>query len=260
VEREEDGVGIYCPNMACPGRRIESLVHFAGRSAMDIRGLSYARIQQLIDAGHVEDVGDIYSVTVDQLVKIERFAKRSAEQLVAAIEESKTRPLSRLVNALGIRHVGEGASQLLARHFGTMKALSEATEQQVLEVQGVGDIIASAVVTFFADPTTRLVLEKLRERGVNFTEPRSESAGEALRGKTVVITGTLPTLSRTEAIKLVESNGGRVASSVSKSTSFVVAGEEAGTKLEKAKALGVETIDEAELLRRIAAAPDSEDR
>ena len=256
VEREEDGVGVYCPNMACPGRRIESLVHFAGRSAMDIRGLSYARIQQLIDAGHVADVGDIYSVTVEQLVALERFARKSAEQLVAAIEQSKSRPLSRLINALGIRHVGEGASQLLARHFGSMDALAKATERQVLDIPGVGDIIAGAVVSFFADPTAQQVIEKLRARGVNFVEPRSELAGEALRGKAIVVTGTLPTLSRTEVTKLIESNGGRIASSVSKSTSFVVAGEEAGTKLDKAKALGVEVIDEAELLRRIAAGPE----
>jgi len=251
VGREEDGVGVYCPNMACPGRRIESLVHFAGRSAMDVRGLSYARIQQLIDADLVSDVGDIYSVTADQLVQLERFARKSAEQLVTAIEESKTRPLSRLINALGIRHVGEGASQLLARHFGTLDALASATEQQVLEIPGIGEIIAHAVTVFFADPTARNVIEKLRARGVNFTEPRTAASGTALRGKSIVVTGTLPTLSRTEATKLIESNGGRIASSVSKSTNFVVFGDDAGTKLEKAKALGVETIDEAELMRRI---------
>jgi len=259
VEREEDGVGVYCPNMACPGRRIESLVHFAGRSAMDIRGLSYARIQQLIDAGHVADVGDIYSVTTADLVGLDRFAKRSAEQLTAAIAQSKTRPLSRLINALGIRHVGEGASQLLARHFGTMEALAAATEKQVLEIPGIGEIIASAVVAFFADATAQRVLAKLREQRVNFTEPRSESAGDALRGQAIVITGTLPTLSRSDATKLVESNGGRIASSVSKSTSFVVAGEDAGTKLEKARDLGIETIDEAELFRRIREPRASDD-
>jgi DNA ligase (NAD+) len=259
VEREEDGVGVYCPNMACPGRRIESLVHFAGRSAMDIRGLSYARIQQLIDDEQVNDVGDLYAVTVESLVKLERFAEKSAEQLVAALEESKKRPLSRLINALGIRHVGEGASQLLARHFGTLDALAAATEQQVLEIPGIGEIIAHAVTAFFADPTAQRVIAKLQAHGVNFTEPRTATAGTALRGKTIVVTGTLPTLSRTEATKLIESNGGRIASSVSKSTSFVVVGEDAGTKLEKAKALGVETIDEAELMRRLSAAPDETD-
>jgi DNA ligase (NAD+) len=243
--------------MACPGRRIESLVHFAGRSAMDIRGLSYARIQQLIDADLVSDVGDIYSVPADRLVQLERFASKSAEQLVAAIEESKTRPLSRLINALGIRHVGEGASQLLARHFGTLDALASASEQQVLDIPGVGDIIAHAVKVFFEDPTARKVIEKLRARGVNFTEPRTAEAGTALRGKSIVVTGTLPTLSRGEATKLIESNGGRIASSVSKSTSFVVVGDDAGTKLDKAKTLGIETIDEAELLKRIAATGDT---
>ena len=256
VEREEDGVGVYCPNMACPGRRIESLVHFAGRSAMDIRGLSYARIQQLIDAGHVEDVGDIYAVTVDQLVQIERFAQKSAEQLVAAIQESKKQPLSRLINALGIRHVGEGASQLLARHFATLDALAAATEQQVLEIPGIGEIIAHAVAAFFADPTAKKVLRKLEKHGLNFTEPRAASAGTSLRGKTIVVTGTLPTLSRTEVLKLIESNGGKVASSVSKATTFVVVGEDAGTKLEKAKSLGVRTVSEAGLLEIIAGRED----
>jgi DNA ligase (NAD+) len=252
VEREEDGVGVYCPNMACPGRRIESLVHFAGRSAMDIRGLSYARIQQLIDAGHVEDVGDIYAVTADQLVQIERFAQKSAEQLVAAIEQSKQQPLSRLINALGIRHVGEGASQLLARHFGTLDALASATEQQVLEIPGIGEIIAHAVASFFSDATAKKVLGKLERHGVNTIEPRAASAGTSLRGKTIVVTGTLPTLSRTEVLKLIESNGGKVSSSVSKATTFVVVGEDAGTKLEKAKSLGVRTVQEAELLAIIA--------
>ena len=259
VEREEDGVGVYCPNMACPGRRIESLVHFAGRSAMDIRGLSYARIQQLIDAGHVEDVGDIFAVTVDQLVQIERFATKSAEQLVAAIEQSKKQPLSRLINALGIRHVGEGASQLLARHFGTLAALESATEQQILEIPGIGEIIAHAVAAFFADPTAKKVLRKLERHGVNTTEPRAASSGTSLRGKTIVVTGTLPTLSRTEVLKLIESNGGKVASSVSKATTFVVVGEDAGTKLEKAKSLGVRTVSEAELVEIIAGRDTADD-
>ncbi|NUQ22047.1 MAG: NAD-dependent DNA ligase LigA, partial [Gemmatimonadaceae bacterium] len=253
VERDEDEVALYCSNVACPGRQLEGLVHFASRGAMDIRGLSYARIEQMIDAGLVHDAADIYRLTVDDLVKLERFAEKSAENLVAAIEESKKLPLSRLLNALGIRHVGEQSAQLLARHFGTMDRLMNATADDILEVRGVGEIIAHAVSSYFADPTSRALIEKLRRLGLNFTEPVQVAADGALRGKTVVITGTLPTLSRAEATALVERSGGRVTSGVSKATSFVVVGEDAGSKLEKARQLGVETIDEAELVRRARA-------
>jgi DNA ligase (NAD+) len=251
VERDEDEVALYCSNVACPGRQLEGLVHFASRGAMDIRGLSYARIIQLIDAELVHDAADIYDLTVDQLVTLERFAEKSAENLVAAIAESKARPLSRLLNALGIRHVGEQSAQLLARHFGTMDRLMAATADDILEVRGVGEIIAVAVSTFFATESSRALIEKLRDHGLTFAEPVQVAADGALKGKTVVITGTLPTLSRGEATAIVERSGGRVTSGVSKATSFVVVGEDAGSKLEKARQLGVETIDEAELLRRI---------
>jgi DNA ligase (NAD+) len=218
---------------------------------MDIRGLSYARLQQLLDAGLIEDTAGIYDLTVEQLVGLERFAEKSAQNLVEAIAASKAQPLSRLLFALGIRHVGQNVAQLLARHFGTLEALAAASEEEVAGVPGIGDIIAHAVVAWFADPAAKQLVKKLRQRGLTFTEPRPAAAGGALKGKTVVITGTLPTLSRTQATELVESNGGRVTSSVSKQTSFVVVGEDAGGKLEKARALGVETIDEAELLRRV---------
>ncbi|NUR20922.1 MAG: NAD-dependent DNA ligase LigA [Gemmatimonadaceae bacterium] len=250
VERDEDEVALYCSNVACPGRQLEGLVHFASRGAMDIRGLSYARIEQMIDAGLVHDAADIYRLSVDDLVKLERFAEKSAENLVAAIEESKKLPLSRLLNALGVRHVGEQSAQLLARHFGTMDRLMSATADDILEVRGVGEIIAHAVSSYFADPTSRALVEKLRDLGLNLTEPVQVAADGALKGKTVVITGTLPSLSRGEATQLVERAGGRVTSGVSKATSFVVVGEDAGSKLDKARQLGVETIDEAELRRR----------
>jgi DNA ligase (NAD+) len=251
VERDEDEVALYCSNVACPGRQLEGLVHFASRGAMDIRGLSYARIIQLIEAGMVHDAADIFSLTVEQLVTLERFAEKSAENLVAAIEESKKKPLSRLLNALGVRHVGEQSAQLLARHFGTMDRLMAASADDILEVRGIGEIIAHAVSSFFATESTRALIEKLRAHGLRFDEPVQVAADGALRGKTVVITGTLPTLSRGEATAIVERAGGRVTSGVSKATSFVVVGEDAGSKLEKAKQLGVETIDEAELLKRI---------
>jgi DNA ligase (NAD+) len=251
VERDEDGVAVYCPNVACPGRRLEGLVHFTSRGAMDIHGLSYARIEQLVAANLVTDVADIFALTVDDLVSLERFAEKSAENLVAAIEEAKTRPFSRLLNGLGIRHVGAGAAQLLARHFGSLDALASATEEDILSVHGIGETTAHAVVAYFRNPTTRELVKKLRTRGVQLEEPRARVTGGALAGKTVVITGTLPSLSRQQASELVEANGGRVAGSVSKNTDFLVAGEAAGSKLDKARSLGVTVIDEAELLRRI---------
>ena len=261
VERDADQAAVYCPNVACPGRQLEGLVHFVSGGAMDIRGLSYARIRQLIDAGLVHDFADIFSLTVEPLVQLERFAEKSAENLVAAIEASKRQPLSRLLNGLGILHVGEMAAQVLARHFRTLDALAHATEEQITSVRGVGDIIGRSVAAYFANDTTKALIEKLRERGVNFEEPAGKRAGNgagSLTGKTVVITGTLPTLSRKAATELVQNAGGHVTSSVSKSTSFVVVGTDAGSKLDRARELGVEIIDETELLRRTGADPKNQ--
>ena len=251
VERDEEEVAIYCPNVACPGRQLEGLVHFASRGAMDIRGLSYARIEQLIEAGFVKDVGDLFSVTESQLLQLDGFAEKSAQQLVAAIAVSKSQPLSRLLFGLGIRHVGATAAELLARHFGNLDALSRASAEDILAIRGIGETIAVALTAYFKDESARQLIDKLRQAGVNFTEPKPVIAGGALKGLTIVITGTLPTLSRTEATELIEAQGGRVTSGVSKSTDFVVVGEDAGSKLEKARALGVETIDETELRRRL---------
>jgi DNA ligase (NAD+) len=250
LTREEDEAAVYCPNIACPGRQLEGLVHFTSRGAMDIRGLSYARIQQLVEEKLVRDPADLYSLTRGQLLELEGYADKGADSLVAAIEASKTQPLSRLLHALGIRHVGSIAAQLLASHFGTMDALMKATADDILEVRGIGATIANGVVAYFSDAAGRALIEKLRAGGVNLTEPRAVVAGGPLSGKTVVITGTLPTLSRTKATAIIEAAGGRVTGSVSKSTDFLVAGEEAGSKLDKAKSLGVDVIDEAELLHR----------
>jgi DNA ligase (NAD+) len=250
VERDEEEVAIYCPNVACPDRQLEAIVHFASRGAMDIRGLSYARIEQFIAASLVHDVADLYSLTAEQLTALDRFADKSAENLVEAIEASKRQPLSRLLFGLGIRHVGQTAAQLLARHFGTMDALAAATADDILAIRGIGEGIAHAVVAFFHDASARELVRKLAEQGLTMSEPRSVSAGGAFKGMTFVVTGTLPTLSRAEATELIESQGGRVTSGVSKATTAVVVGEEAGSKLEKARALGVETIDESELRRR----------
>jgi DNA ligase (NAD+) len=257
LTREEDEAAIYCPNIACPGRQLEGLVHFTSRGAMDIRGLSYARIEQLLQEGLIKDAGDLYSLTREQLLSLEGYAEKGTDALIAAIEASKSQPLNRLLSALGIRHVGAIAAQVLAQQFGTLDALIAASREDILSVRGIGATIADGVVAFFADPAGKRLIEKLRDAGVNFTEPRAVTAGGALSGLTLVITGILPTLSRAKATAIIEAAGGRVTGSVSKATDFLVAGEEAGSKLEKAKSLGVEVIDEAGLLRRVSSAATS---
>jgi DNA ligase (NAD+) len=218
---------------------------------MDIRGLGVQRVAQLNDAGFVRNVADLYGLTVDQLLTLEGFAQKAASQLVDTIAASKAQPLSVLLFALGIRHVGASGAKLLADRFETLDRLMDASEDEIAAVEGIGPTIAAAVVEFFANEQNRDLIEVLRSRGLTFSEPVSES-GVALAGQTFVITGTLPTLSRTEAASRIESAGGRTTSSVSKKTTAVVAGESPGSKLDKAKTLGVEVIDEAELLRRIA--------
>jgi len=250
VERDEEEVAIYCPNVLCPDRQLEAIVHFASRGAMDIRGLSYARIEQLIAAGFVHDVADLYDLTSEQLTSLERFADKSADNLIDAITASKQQPLSRVMFGLGIRHVGQTAAQLLARHFGNMDALSKATAEDILALRGIGETIAVAVVAYFHDPSAATLVTKLAAHGLTLSEPVSVAVGGKFKGMTFVVTGTLPTLSRGDATALIESQGGRVTSGVSKATTAVVVGEEAGSKLEKARTLGIETIDEAELLRR----------
>ena len=224
---------------------------------MDIRGLSYARIQQLVDAGLVDDAADLFALRADQLAPLEGFAEKQAANLVAAIGRAKAQPLSRLLFGLGILHVGSTVAQVLARHFGTLDALLAAGEAEIGAVHGVGPIIARAVAQYIEDPSARRLIDKLRRAGVNFSEPTSVASHGALRGLAVVITGTLPTLSRARATALIDAAGGRVTSAVSKTTSLLVAGAEPGSKLERAQALGTEVIDEAELLRRVGAAATS---
>jgi DNA ligase (NAD+) len=241
---------LFCDNDRCEGRRLEAIVHFASRGAMDIDGLSYARIEQLLDAGLIHDVADLYGLAEADIAALERFAEKSAQSLVDAIAASKQQPLSRLLFALGIRHVGTEAAQLLARRFGTLDAIAGAGEQ-IEEVHGIGPAIAASVHEYFADARTTELMNRLRKSGLRFDEPSRSAAGDAFKGLTVVITGTLPSLSRPEAKALIQDAGGKVTDSVSKATSLVVVGADAGSKLDKAKALGVETIDEAELLRRL---------
>ncbi|MEO7985183.1 MAG: NAD-dependent DNA ligase LigA [Gemmatimonadales bacterium] len=241
----------YCPNASCPGRVLEGIVHFASRGAMDIRGLGYERVRQLLDARLISNVADLYGLTTGQLVELDRFADQSAAQLVAAIAVSKKQPLSILLFGLGVRHVGQTVAVLLARRFGTMAALASVSGEAINAVPGVGPAIAEAVTAFFGEPRNRQLIDRLGTAGLNFEEPSAEAADGPLAGKTYVLTGTLPTLSRTDAAALIEGAGGRVAGSVSKKTDAVVAGEDAGGKLEKAKVLGVPVIDEAGLLRLV---------
>ena len=256
VERIAGEAMRFCPNVSCPGRVLESIVHFASRDAMDIRGLGYERVRQLLDTGLIKTIADLYQVTTEQLVKLERYALQSADQLVSAIADSRTRPLSLLLFGLGIPHVGKTVAVLLARRFGSLDALDQAARQEQLGgIQGIGPVIAKSVTAFFHEPRNQELLESLKSAGVNQAEPNAANADGALAGKTYVITGTLPTLSRARAGSLIEEAGGRVAGSVSKKTDALVAGNDAGSKLEKAKELGVEIIDEEELLKRVSVAP-----
>lgn len=253
VEQPPDEVMVYCVNPACPDRIYEGIVHFASRGAMDIRGLGPERVRQLIDAEIVRDVSDIYHVTKQQLISLERFADQSAEQLVQAIEASKSQPLSLLIFGLGIRHVGKQVAQLLARRFGTLDALEEADREAINAIPGVGPAIADAVASWFRTPECRDLVRRLREAGVIGVEPSAtlRSAEGPLRGEVVVLTGTLPTLSRTEATARIEAAGGRVTGSVTGKTTLVVAGLDAGSKLEQARTMGLAIMDEPELLRRL---------
>ena len=255
VEHPPDEVMAYCPNVSCPGRVFESIVHFASRPAMDIRGLGPERVKALLDAGFIKDVADLYEITPMQLLTLEGFAEKSAQQLVDAIAASKRQPLSTLIFALGIRHVGAQGAKLLAHHFATMRALAKASADEINQIRGIGPAIAEAVAGFFAEPKNRKLLERLEKLGLNMKEPVAAERQGPLAGQVYVITGTLPSLSRAKAAELIEAAGGHVSDAVSKKTTAVVVGADAGSKLEKAKTLRIALIDEAELLRRARAKP-----
>ncbi len=258
VEHPKDEVMVYCPNVSCPGRVFESIVHFASRGALDIRGLGPERVKALLDAKLIENVADLYDrkkVNLMHLLALEGFAEKSAQQLLDAIEASKRQPLSTLLFALGVRHVGAQGAKLLARDFGAMKAIAKASADEIGKIRGIGPAIAEAVVGFFADPQNQKLAKRLEELGLNMEEPTTAESKGPLAGQTFVITGTLPSLSRARAAELIEAAGGHVTDSVSKKTTAVVVGADAGSKLEKAKALGIPVIDEAELLRRARVKP-----
>src|SRR5438874_2712444 len=219
-----------CQNTACPAQLKERLRHFGSRRAMDIEGLGEAAVDQLVDRGRVKSFADLYDLTVDEMAEYERFAEKSAENLVAAIEGSKTRGLARLLNALGIPMVGERVAQLLATRFGSLERLERATEAELAEIHGIGERIGASVTKFFADESNRRVLRRLGEAGVTLTEASFEEGPRPLDRKTFVLTGALPTLTRDAATDLILRLGGRISSAVSKKTDYVVAGEDAGKK------------------------------
>ena len=242
----QDETALRCVNPECPAQSLRNLIHFASRNAMAIDGLGEAVAIQLSDKGLVHTVADLYTLTEDDLLTLDKFKKKSAQNLLTAIEGSKRNNLDKLLFGLGIRNIGDKAAALLGEHFGSMDALREATPEQMCEIDGFGEVMAQSVVEFFAKDGTKDLLARLAAAGVNM-QWTGEKKGTALAGKTLVVTGTLPTLSRQEAEALITQNGGKAAGSVSKKTSYVVAGEAAGSKLTKAQTLGIPVINEAEL-------------
>ena len=257
VMREKGGIDHRCSGgIFCPAQRKQALLHFAGRRAMDIEGLGDKLVDQLVDGGLVTSLPGLYKLGVAKLTALERMGDRSALNLIDALEKSKHTTLARFLFALGIRQVGETTAKDLAKHFGNMDALMNATEEQLLAVKDVGPIVAKSIAAFFAEAHNREVVAQLIAAGVSFPESDGAAAAPAgpqpLAGKTLVLTGTLPTLSRDEAKELIEAAGGKVSGSVSKKTSYVIAGEEAGSKLDKARELGVIILDEAGLQALLA--------
>ncbi len=247
VHRAEGEVAYRCVNTACPAKLKESLLYFAGRRAMNIDGLGEALVDQLVDKGLVHDVADLYILTHQQLADLERMGDKSAQNLLDEIERSKQAELARVIFALGIRFVGERTGQLLANHFGSLDKLANATAEELVEAEEVGPRVAEAIQEFFQEKRNREVIEKLRKAGLQFEQEQTRKTEGKLAGKQFVLTGTLPTYSRDQAKQMIEESGGRVVGSVSKKTDYVVVGADPGSKLEKARALGIKTLDEMEL-------------
>jgi len=247
----EDGEADYrCTGgLFCGAQRKEAILHFAHRRAVEVDGLGDKLVEQLVDANIIRTLPDLYKLGLTALANLERMADKSANNLLEAIEKSKQTTLPRFVFGLGIRHVGEATAKELARHFGKLDALMDATEERLLTVNDVGPIVAKSLRTFFDQPHNREVVEQLRACGVTWEEGGpAPVAIKPLTGKTFVITGTLPTLSRDQAKDMLEAAGAKVAGSVSKKTDYLLAGTDAGSKLDKARELGVEVINEASLL------------
>lgn len=252
IVRFEGEVAFRCDNISCPARLKESVIFFASREAMDIEGLGRSLVEQLVDEGLVSSLADLYHLTPEKLIDLERMGQKKAANLIEALEKSKKQPLSRVVNALGIRFVGEKTAKNLAIRFHTIDNLMAASLTELTEVPEVGEKIAESLTAFFGEEKNREAVYQLREAGLTMEEEKGISADGPLAGKTFVLTGTLPTMSRQEAASLIEKNGGKTSSSVSKKTDFVLAGEEAGSKLDKARTLGIDVITEDDLLGMLA--------
>jgi len=249
VARDEGEKDLRCTGgLVCPAQRKQALLHFAGRRALDIEGLGDKLVEQLVDEGLVRTPADLFKLGLGTIAALERMAEKSAANLVASLERARRTTLERFIYALGIRHVGESTARDLARHFGSLEAVMEASEDELLQVTDVGPVVAASIVRFFAEPHNREGVEQLRAAGVHWPEgKRQHRAVGPLAGKTVVLTGTLPHWTRDEARERIEAAGGKVSGSVSRKTDYVVAGDEAGSKLDKARELGVPVIDEAQL-------------
>jgi DNA ligase (NAD+) len=247
IARTEGEADYRCVNVDCPARLRESLLHFSARNVMNIEGLGEAVVTQLLERGMVKSIADLYALNEEQLLSLERIGKKTADALLAEIEKSKSAPLNRVLFGLGIRFIGERTAQLLAEEFGSMDALMAASLDELERVNEVGPRVSQAIREFFDEEKNRALVEKLRAAGLTFTAEKRKRSSQ-LDGMTFVLTGTLPTLTREDAKARIETAGGRVSGSVSKRTHYVVAGEEAGSKLDKARELSVKVIDEARLL------------
>jgi len=248
VVREEGEAASRCINTNCPARLMESISHFAARGVMDIDGMGHVLVEQLVSRGLVKSVADIYDLTLEQLLELERMGQKSAEKILKNIDASRKQPLPRVLNGLGIPFVGERTAQILAETFGGLDAIAEADEEKLQQAEEVGPRVSESIRQFFHEPRNRELVERLRKAGLTFAHEVRVKAAGALAGKTFVLTGTFPNLTREEARGRIEAAGGKVTGSVSKKTDYVVAGADAGSKLDKAKQLDIPVLDEAELL------------
>lgn len=248
----EDGEAVTrCTGIECPAMLFRSLVHFTSRDAMNIEGLGPAVVEQLLDAKLITNIADIYTLTLEDILTLERMGEKSANNLINAINKSKQNSLDRLLNSFGIRHVGTKTSKILVKHFSNIEEMQYATFEQYNQIHEVGEIMAESLVKFFENDQTKDLIRRLKEAGVNTKSDKQKIIDNRFEGKTFVLTGTLPTLSRNEATAIIEQYGGKAASSVSKKTSYVLAGEEAGSKLTKAESLGIKIITEEEFMQMI---------
>ena len=251
VVRDEDGAAMRCTGVECPAQLSRNIAHFVSRNAMDIDGLGDAIVEQLIDAGHIASPADIYYLRLDDLKSLWKSGEKAAQKLLDAIEDSKKRDLSRLIYALGIRQVGEKAAKLLARSFGSLDRLMQASEEELTQLRDIGAITAQSVAQWFCSEQSRHMIERLRQAGVNF-ESAQEESDDRFAGMTFVLTGSLTLFTRAEATERIERCGGRAAGSVSSKTTYVVAGENAGSKLRKAEELKIPVLTEEEFLNMLA--------